>query len=33
MEDRKKNDEILPNADQDDLNVERVRLENMELRS
>lgn len=32
MEDRKKNDEILPGAEQDDLNVERVRLENMELR-
>ncbi|CAK9317851.1 unnamed protein product [Citrullus colocynthis] len=30
-EDRKKNDEILPGAEQDDLNVERVRLENMEL--
>ncbi|XP_038874654.1 uncharacterized protein LOC120067213 [Benincasa hispida] len=30
-EDRKKNDEISPDAEQDDLNVERVRLENMEL--
>ena len=32
MEDRMKNDEISPDADQDDLSVERVRLENMELR-
>ncbi|KAG7017873.1 hypothetical protein SDJN02_19739 [Cucurbita argyrosperma subsp. argyrosperma] len=31
MEDRKKNDEISPDADLDDLSVERVRLENMEL--
>ncbi|XP_023528256.1 uncharacterized protein LOC111791227 [Cucurbita pepo subsp. pepo] len=31
MEDRMKNDEISPDADQDDLSVERVRLENMEL--
>ncbi|XP_022989635.1 uncharacterized protein LOC111486658 [Cucurbita maxima] len=31
MEDLKKNDEATPDVDQDDLNVERIRLENMEL--
>ena len=32
MEDSKKNDEVTPDVDQDDLHVERIRLENMELR-
>ncbi|KAG7022618.1 hypothetical protein SDJN02_16352 [Cucurbita argyrosperma subsp. argyrosperma] len=31
MEDSKKNDEATPDVDQDDLHVERIRLENMEL--
>ncbi|XP_023531168.1 uncharacterized protein LOC111793495 [Cucurbita pepo subsp. pepo] len=31
MEDSKKNDEVTPDVDQDDLHVERIRLENMEL--